>query len=322
MEAFNHYKPPRASNWVGRKAGPAAGIQYWHQAVRLCNFYDPLQEYDSSEVALLGYACDEGVRRNQGRIGAQDGPLAIRSRLAKLSYHVKGRKVADYGDVHCPDQQLEASQEQLASFVYRLISNGRFPIVLGGGHDVAYGHFKGIWRAIKDAPSRKVGIINFDAHFDLRPLESTGHSGTPFYQILTEFKPAVDYVVIGIQPSANTEELFEIAKSKQVNYFNSFDCELVNVEAIINQLTPFIQKNDYLYVTIDMDGFSLAVAPGVSAPSPLGFLPNFVFKVLRYLLNTQKVIACDIAEVNPKYDLDNATANLAARLVDWIVLSR
>ncbi len=93
------------------------------------------------------------------------------------------------------------------------------------------------------------------------------------------------------------------------------------MKALQQRLIPFIRKIDYLYITIDLDGFSSAYAPGVSAPSPLGFTPYFVFKMLKFLFATNKVISCDIAELNPTLDRDNLTANLAAKLVDFIVLN-
>jgi formiminoglutamase len=68
-----------------------------------------------------------------------------------------------------------------------------------------------------------------------------------------------------------------------------------------------------------MDVFSSAYAPGVSAPSPMGLDPFFVCKTLQYLFHTQKVISCDIAELNPRFDSNQQTANLAARLVDFII---
>ena len=118
---------------------------------------------------------------------------------------------------------------------------------------------------------------------------------------------------------ANTRELFEIAKDKKVDYLLNDTCELNNLEIIKGQLDPFLEKNDALYLTVDLDGFSSAYAPGVSAPSPLGFTPNFFFKVLDFLMNSQKVVAVDIAELNPKYDRDHCTASLAARIVYAVV---
>ena len=85
------------------------------------------------------------------------------------------------------------------------------------------------------------------------------------------------------------------------------------------KLQNFMGQVDHLYLSIDMDGFSSAFAPGVSAPSPLGFEPKVVFKLLKWILNSKKVRACDIAELNPSYDQDEQTARLAATLIDFIV---
>ena len=114
--------------------------------------------------------------------------------------------------------------------------------------------------------------------------------------------------------------MFEIAKQKNVSFVSNFDCETFN-QILKNKLTSFINKVDYLYITIDLDGFSSAFAPGVSATSPLGFSPSFVYKILAFLLESKKVISCDIAELNPDFDVDNCTASLASKLVDFIVLN-
>ena len=68
-------------------------------------------------------------------------------------------------------------------------------------------------------------------------------------------------------------------------------------------------------LTIDMDGFSSAFAPGVSAASPMGFTPDVVMECLDYLVRTGKIISMDIAETNPVYDRDDQTAKLAASLI-------
>ena len=79
---------------------------------------------------------------------------------------------------------LEASQDELAKAVDRVLELNLFPLVLGGGHETAFGHYKGISTFLDDREDNKLGILNFDAHFDLRPYEKgTGTSGTMFRQI-------------------------------------------------------------------------------------------------------------------------------------------
>ncbi len=325
MASFNkninaEYKAAEKTFWQGRKSNPDIENQYWHQEIKII---DVEKDVINTDFAILGYVCDEGVRRNRGRIGASDGPRAIRERLAKLPVHFEGKLIADVGDIVCIDDDMEACQFLFSKHISELLKNNIFPIAIGGGHDMAYAHFKGIWDVIKKTEKNKIGIINFDAHFDLRPVEKQANSGTPFNQILTEFNNSVSYFAIGIQQQSNTKELFKIAENKNVEFVVNYDCESSSAEINIlkNKLIKFINNLDYLYVTIDMDGFSSAYAPGVSAPSPLGFTPYFVFKMLFFLLETKKVISFDVAELNPSLDRDNLTANLAAKIIDFVVMN-
>lgn len=318
------YQPAHRIYWTGRKSNPDIGKQYWYQEIKLLDIHNS-NDLKKLDIALVGYVCDEGVRRNLGRVGAEQGPRVLRERLAKLPIHFDSKRVGDIGDVICIEEDMEACQKALSSIICELLSKQIFPIAVGGGHDMSYGHFMGIREALKNNSKNKIGVINFDAHFDLRPVEKKGNSGTPFNQIITELKKTnefLDYFAIGIQQQSNTKELFEIAKNEQINYAINYDCESSTEEmkALQKRLAPFIERNDYLYITIDLDGFSSAYAPGVSAPSPLGFTPYFVFKMLRFLFETKKVISCDIAELNPTLDRDNLTSNLGAKLVDFIVM--
>ncbi len=313
------YQAPLPQLWKGRTTAPELGIQYWYQQVQLVDLEKESEAEAVPHVALLGYACDEGVRRNKGRIGAAQGPDAIRKQLARLAYHHNSLRISDYGNLLCAEGNLEACQKALSVLTEQLLTQGSFPIVLGGGHDVAYGHFVGIHNALQQKGNSSIGIINFDAHFDLRPVADRPHSGTAFNQILSAYGSTTEYVALGIQQAANSPELFEIATEKEVNYLFNDACENINYEVVSSTLHAFIERNDALYLTIDLDGFSSAYAPGVSAPSPLGFSPAFAFKVLNFLMQTQKVVAVDIAELNPQYDHDQCTAILAARIVDAVV---
>lgn len=312
-------------HWTGRETDPTLGAQYWHQAVQVIHPFD-LNKITSLElpaIAIIGYACDEGVRRNMGRVGASQGPAMIRERLAKLAYHAYDKKIYDLGDQICKDEDMEACQKGFSHCISACIRKGIFTIGLGGGHDMAYGHFMGIYEALKDQKNRSIGIVNFDAHFDLRPTEEIGNSGTPFNQILTDMSQLgqmVKYLPIGIQTPSNTKELFDIAEKKGVDFISISECDDTQekVSALQKKLSAFIETHDYLYVSIDLDGFSSAYAMGVSAPSPMGFTPQFILRAMSQLLLSKKIIACDIAELNPIYDQDHLTANLAARLIDFI----
>jgi len=320
---INNYQHPDKELWKGRATSNLSDPQYWYQQIE-CIAIDKLEalnrDTDKKTIGIVGYACDEGVRRNQGRVGAITGPIELRKKLATIPLHFDSKQTIDFGNIVCNDGNMEASQEKLSECITSLLNQNIFPIVIGGGHDVAFGHFMGIKKA-KSIENKKIGIINFDAHFDLRPLEKTGNSGTPFSQInsfLELENSALNYFILGIQQQSNTKELFEIADRLGVHYILSEECYMPNIERIKKRLQTFIEANDIIYLTIDVDGFSSAYAPGVSASSSLGFSPHFVYELLKFLFESDKIISCDIAELNPEYDVDGITAHLAARLVDFI----
>ncbi len=309
------YKITASGTYSGRTS---EAQHYLHEKIN-CTELSELSKNASKAIALLGYACDEGVKRNQGRIGAENGPRAIRKQLGKLPNHLKAdTTLFDVGTVH--GTNLEKTQELLSDKVSTLIQKGAFPILLGGGHDIAYATFNGIKAHLGN--SKTIGIINFDAHFDLRSTENGANSGTPFYQIAQNCKKTESpfhYLCLGIREDANDTQLFKTAKDLEVKYIlrDTFRIQFhTEINAWIN---AFINNVDAVYVTIDLDGFSSAYAPGVSAPSPMGFTPDVVLESLKTILSSGKLCALDIAELNPEYDIDDQTAKLAASLIHSVM---
>ncbi len=314
------YKKSDPNLWTGRADNEPS---YWHQIIRCVDLAK--EDFGSNKTAenkfaLLGYYCDEGVARNQGRPGAAKGPDAIRKMLGPLPNHFPGATtLIDAGNIYCVDRDLEGAHSALSARVTGLLNKGFFPLLLGGGHDIAYAHYAGIKKHV--GSSKKIGIINFDAHFDIRPDENGRNSGTPFYQIAQECKSNAEpfnYFCLGIQGQSNTKALFSTAKELGVHYLKNHDFVMSNFGEIQEQLAVFLEQVDHVYLTIDLDGFSSAYAPGVSAPSPFGFQPDVACEVTKLLCNSGKLISADVVELNPNFDLDNCTARLAARLIHLV----
>ena len=129
------YKPANMSLWQGRvdEFEGEAGLR-WHQLIK------PFQPGAVPGVAIIGFASDEGVKRNQGRPGASQGPVAARGMLANLPSRLS-RPAYDAGDIICNGEQLEFAQLTLACQVEMLLAARHFPLVIGGGHEVAWGQF-------------------------------------------------------------------------------------------------------------------------------------------------------------------------------------
>lgn len=317
------YAKPSPGIYTGRTSGQQL---YLHEKIS-CIHIDELPENTAGPFfTLLGYRCDEGVRRNQGRTGAAAGPDAIRQQLGKLPNHLREEtEIFDAGNLDCANGTLAAAQESLTEAVAEILGRKSFPIILGGGHDMAYGSYSGIRKYA--GPAKTIGIINFDAHFDLRATDSENHpwsrnSGTPFYQIARDCQAqetVFRYLCLGIRKDANHRLLFDTAGKLGVEYLLREDFSTVRQEQINARINTFIKNVDLVYVTIDMDGFSSAYAPGVSAPSPMGFSPEVVLESLKIILKSGKVCALDLAECNPEFDVDSQTVKLAASLVHYLV---
>ncbi|GAA0872372.1 formimidoylglutamase [Gangjinia marincola] len=316
------YAPTSSSIWQGRNSPPEETEQYWHEIIQLEDLNDLEKNSKTPQIGIMSYACDEGVKRNHGRVGSADGPQAILKQLAKLPVHIKNKTITDYGTIQCLNGDLESTQNALAVATAQRLKQGIFPINVGGGHDIAYATYCGVRDALANSTKKSLGILNFDAHFDLRLPVNEPNSGTPFYQILNDQSTSLnrEYVVLGIQRQSNTRSLFATAQQHDVVYISNEYCttDTQHLNAVHTLLDRFIHRNDYIYLSIDIDAFSSAYAPGVSAPSPQGFDPMFFFKVLDYMLKSPKVIAIDLAETNPRFDQDNATSRLAARIIDTI----
>lgn len=297
----------------------------WHQWIKPLDLRQIVPECKGKiGFALLGFCCDEGIRRNKGRRGASAAPDEIRRELANLPCSFSPEVcLFDAGNITCIDGELRKSQAALEEAVLSLRQAGLFPLIMGGGHEVALGHFRGQANFLRgEAGKCSLGILNFDAHFDLRPFIGEGNSGTMFQQIADDVCQRGEifhYFCLGIQRSSNTMELFKTAQQLGVSYVTAGDLSLQGDEKIIEKLDSFLEAIPHLYITICADVFASSFAPGVSAPQPLGMHPEMVLKYLKHMLSTDKVVGLDIAEVSPRFDHDRATASLAKVILFAVV---
>lgn len=311
-----------ASNWEGRidtEEGP--GAIRWHQKVA-----PSLIGGTSSTVGLLGFACDAGVRRNKGRLGAAAGPSALRRQLANLAWHGgENLSVRDFGTVEVEGDALEQGQDELASRVAEALLSVRRLLVMGGGHETAWGSFSGLARRF-DPTTTRIGIINLDAHFDLRMTGEQGpSSGTPFAQIAEQIgREAFHYCCLGLARTSNTDSLFKRADELGVSYREDRDMRLSDIPEVLKQVRDFCQGLDMIYLTIDLDVLPHYQAPGVSAPAargvPLEVVEAVITEVEHIAASLPKGMPlAEISELNPEFDESGVTAKTAALLADTIL---
>ena len=302
--------------WQGRLDGEELLHHRIFQRVKEENNYDTIS---TNDFVLHGFAVDEGVRRNKGRQGAKDAPDVIRKNMSNFPVIRPDFSLLDFGNITCEDGNLENTQNELAKNVSKVLLKGGKSLVLGGGHEVTFGHYRGVRTAFQE---QKIGIINFDAHFDNRqPQDGVGSSsGTGFWQIAQEGE--INSLHIGIQRNSNTLKLFDTAHQFGMKYILADELFFENLPSIYERVNELAESVDFLYVTICMDVFNASIAPGVSASAYNGIFADSAFMHLyRHILKNEKLIALDIAEVNPSFDIQDHTARLAASLAnEWFMI--
>ncbi len=321
--AYSNYDVTTNNSWSGRNDGLDRDAMRWHQVLETVDLRTT--NNFTNAVVFLGFCCDEGVRRNQGRRGAKEAPAVLRKVLANLPVHFSEHiTLQDAGDIHCIGDHMKEAQFALCDAVSHIIQAGGFPIVLGGGHEVTYGHYLGLQQAVG---AEKIGFINIDAHLDIRcTVEGEGNSGTGFYQIAKDSEAQnidFNYLAIGIQEISNTQALFNYAAQKDVSIVYAEDIHVNKVKHIKAIIIAFSKLVDHIYLTIDMDAFAAPYAPGVSALAFNGIVPDeSFFDILTTIAQLPNLRTMDIAELNPSYDVDQRTARLAASFIFRLLQQR
>jgi len=298
--------------WTGRVDGDTPEVARWHQVVQLVDLHEPLEHCFDPTICFVGYASDLGVRENGGRPGAADGPSRLRARMASFPA-IDGITVLDCGDVVAGDSVL-ATQEALADAVERIVRAGAMPVILGGGHDQAFGHFLGVARATGSPPA----CINFDAHLDLRPIPASGpNSGTPFTQAAEWCKARgtpFRYLALGVQRAGNTSLLFARAELIGATLVDADGFALDTIDIVMEAINDGVDEAE-ICLSVDLDVFAAAFAPGVSAPIAMGIAPDSAFRrVFRGIMASGRVRGVEIAELCPALDIDDRTARLGAMI--------
>lgn len=302
-----NWQPAAPTLWQGRDdSAESSNALRLFQTITLSPAFTP--ERYREQIALLGFACDEGVKRNQGRTGAAGAPDALRKALANLASHDGHNRLVDLGNIVAQAPDLEGAQQALRSAVKRCQQAEMRTFVLGGGHETAFAHGAGVLDAF---PRSKVGIVNLDAHLDLRHADQAT-SGTPFRQLAQlceEQQREFHYACVGVSRAANTQALWDEAQRRGVTVVEDLHCHQAQAK-----LAQFAANMDILYLTIDLDVLPVWEMPAVSAPAALGVPLATLLGLIEPLCRSGKLQAVDMVEFNPRFDDHGMAARVAARL--------
>ncbi|WP_425658848.1 formimidoylglutamase [Tenacibaculum ascidiaceicola] len=300
---------------------PREGETKLGECVATINSKKELQEELKNSTAsfvILGVPEDIGVRMNGGNGGAHTAFVpALKAFLnTQQNQFIDGNNILVLGYLDCLDDVysfdvndrekgdllVKAIDKELSNLIKVIVKSGKTPIIIGGGHNNAYGNIKGL----SEGKEQPVNVINLDAHTDLRRLEER-HSGNGFSYALQEGF-IKNYFMFGLHENYTPQYVFEMIHDSlnleyntfeelEVYQSTSFDGELQRAESFIEN-TPF-------GIEIDLD--CVQHFPS-SAMTPSGFTPQQARRFTHYfgkLQNASYLHICEGAPVVVKDDIAN-----------------
>jgi guanidinopropionase len=265
------------------------------------------------DIAAIGVPMDLGV---SNRSGARLGPRAVRNVERIGPYHSVFRGVpqaavraADVGDVPFRSRySLEQSLEDIESYYTALNKQGVRPLSVGGDHSITYPILKALG---KDRP---VGLVHLDAHCDTMGAYdgSKFHHGGPFRLAVLDGVLDPDRTIqIGIRGSSSMFWEFSHTSGMTVVYMEDFMS--AGLEGVAERARAVVGDGP-VYVSVDVDGFDPAYAPGTGTPEVGGLTPREGLALLRSLRGLD-IVGADVVEIAPQYDPTTNTAQLGAQLL-------
>lgn len=271
------------------------------------------EDFDRSEIVIVGCPQDEGIVRAGSRTGAAKAPDAIRSQFYKLTTFGIDKNILDIGDVII-GPTLEYTHDRLREVAVSILASGKRLIVLGGGGDISYA--SGLAMASVFGEGNWIGV-NVDGHLDVRS-GSERTSETQFRMLLEEGKLRPEYFYeAGYQSHHTSPVHFEYIRNLGVNRI-SLEQLRSRAEAdqeLKEQITQkLIRHSESLSVffSFDMDSVRSADAPGVTLPSPLGLRAGELIQLVKFAGSLANAKIFEFTDVSPDHDFDDRTTKLVA----------
>lgn len=309
MSTFQHIKAAGKAQFKDRYTTKAAELLI------------PWEEGKKGDIAIIGAPLS---KPSISHSGASFSPDAIRRCLNSFTtYNIERgtdlqedcKTIIDFGDITMHPTSIEESHQRIYESTKAVAETkaAPFTIFLGGDHSITTSTVK----AIKETKGT-VGIIQFDAHHDLRNTEDGGPTnGTPFRRLLEEGHINGEHLIqIGIRNYANAKAYHDYALEQGVTVYTMKDVSQQNITKLIQEsLAQLESKVDTIYLSVDMDVLDQAYAPGCPAIGPGGMHPDTLTEAIQAALEHPKVTTMDIVEIDPTLDIRDMTSRIASLLI-------
>ena len=296
---------PLSGNAMPRFGGPATFMRL------------PTCDLDAGlDVAFVGVPFDIGT---SNRPGARLAPRQIRDESRMLRpYNMATRaapfeslRVADVGDVPINTFNLLKSIEIIERYYERLLASGALPLTIGGDHTIVLPILRALSR--RHGP---LGLVHVDAHADINDEmfgEKIAH-GTPFRRAVEEGLLDCQRVVqIGLRGTGYAADDFDWSRQQGFRVVQAEECWYRSLAPLMQEVCARLGTGP-VYLSIDIDGFDPAYAPGTGTVEVGGLTVPQGLEIIRGCRGL-KVVGGDLVEVSPPYDTSGNTALLGASLL-------
>ena len=275
-------------------------------------------EYDA---VLVGEPFDRAVI---GRKGAAQGPHAIREALAGVkTHHFGGRGVGTVGDAgdayvaveHGDElpQTVRDLQRHLRVVAGYAHEADTFPVFLGGDNSLTYAN------CLPLLGEGSLGVVNLDAHLDVRERREDATSGTPYRQL---FAAGLDaYACVGARHFETSGRYAEYVGDRGGVVVTSDEVGR-DVDGAAERALAAMRDVDQVYLSLDVDVLDATAAPGVSAPTPGGITTRECFRLCSLLAREERLAGFEVVECAPPLDREGRTVDAAARAVAHVLAGR
>ncbi|MFX0116293.1 MAG: agmatinase [Candidatus Hodarchaeota archaeon] len=244
------------------------------------------------------------------RPGASQGPEAIRLASENIETYsifecidVEDLGVRDFGDISVEKRDLLAYLPKLEKTIRKAQGDSTIPVILGGEHNVTLSAIN---------PFSNTLFVVFDAHADLRnEWLGSKYSHACVFRRFLERNPSDQLIQIGIRAICREEAKF--AKKTSIRQIHPSEFSKLGSKQVARELIDRASSFSSVYISVDMDGFDPAFAPGVGTPEANGLMPREFFDLIHVL--DAPIMGIDIVETVPAIDPTGITAILAARIV-------
>ncbi len=300
------------------------------------NIYESIKSLDVQYV-ILGLPEDVGVFANHGKSGTSTAWKATIKILlnTQSNTHTHAKRVLILGHLNF-EEELEALSKlnrtktkdinrartivdtidkQVTNCIYTIVKAGKIPIIIGGGHNNAYGNIKGASLAL----GNPINAINFDAHTDFRAQEGR-HSGNGFSYAFNEGF-LNNYFIFGLHENYTSQAIFDILNSKKTLDFNSYEAIEVRKELKFkNEMKRALKHIDNKPFGLEIDCDAIENIPS-SAKTPSGFSVNKARQFVNYFGNSTQVSYLHICEAAPTKKTESQVGKLISYLITDFIRS-